>query len=797
MPSDTMVGIEALLGHERWVRRLARALVRDDDEAEELVQEARLAWWRRPPDDPERARSWLRTVVRNLVRNRHRGRESRRRLEEELAHHTDVSPSTEALVERLEVHRELAEAVSRLGEPFREVVLLRYYEELTSAEIARRLGIPAGTVRWQLKTGLDRLRAVLDERHGGKRSAWVALLLPLAGREDARAAETSPAPAAPTFPIAWVLLVAALGSLGAALFVHRQGRRPAALAGAGAPGSSPASARSPAPRLALDRRAGGESPGAEPAELPRWILLEGARGRAVAGRVMAGGRPVAGARMRLTNGTLSRDRRLDRHAESGPDGTFAFPIQPPTGWFLTASAPGLRPAILYLELRAARPRSSPGDQPVVALVIELGACGEPVHGTVRDAGGGAIAGARVRFAAAGDNGGVEVLTGEGGGYRLCPGTAGGPAPPILVAEADGYGTVEARLPAAGEAVDFLLQPQASVAGRTVGERGEPLGGIDVLACLAAPATPGRPGPAGHSACQMGRSDGEGRFELAALAPGRYRLAFAGDDAFRAGDDRVTVGPGEHARGLELRMSPVVLVEGTAFREGAPAADAELTFQSEAVARRTRTDEQGRFRVRLPAGREARISALDPASDRPWTPVLAPASLRPAGDGRDVRVELPALSAGTPSEAVTPAGGAAPAPAHGLEATFGDRVRLLGYDGGGEHLPRGGQLEITLHYRVLAPLPGWRLFTHLVGENEQGFVNLDHGAAGGSYPVGRWQAGETVRDRFVVRAPAGLAPGVYQLMTGFWNPGENRRLPVTPAEKSDGRDRLRVLTVTVD
>ena len=72
-----MVGLEALLGQEQWVRRLARALMRDDDEAEDVVQEARLAVWRHPPRDPTRARSWLGTVVRNTVRNRRRAAASR------------------------------------------------------------------------------------------------------------------------------------------------------------------------------------------------------------------------------------------------------------------------------------------------------------------------------------------------------------------------------------------------------------------------------------------------------------------------------------------------------------------------------------------------------------------------------------------------------------------------------------------------------------------------------------------------------------------------------------------------
>lgn len=46
-----------------------------------------------------------------------------------------------------------------LDEPYRTTVLLRYYEGLTAAAIARLLSVPAGTVRWRLSQALDRLRA--------------------------------------------------------------------------------------------------------------------------------------------------------------------------------------------------------------------------------------------------------------------------------------------------------------------------------------------------------------------------------------------------------------------------------------------------------------------------------------------------------------------------------------------------------------------------------------------------------------------------------------------------------------
>jgi DNA-directed RNA polymerase specialized sigma24 family protein len=85
MPTETVVGVEVLLEHERWVKRLARALVRDDDEAEDVIQEVRVTSWQRPPRDPDRARSWLGTVVRNMVRNRKRDEGTRQRIEGQLA----------------------------------------------------------------------------------------------------------------------------------------------------------------------------------------------------------------------------------------------------------------------------------------------------------------------------------------------------------------------------------------------------------------------------------------------------------------------------------------------------------------------------------------------------------------------------------------------------------------------------------------------------------------------------------------------------------------------------------------
>ena len=172
--------LEELLAHVAWVRRLARRLTADAADAEDLLQETWMAAARHPPTSDRPLRPWLAVVLRNLWRT---GRLAARRREARHAalagEAVDLSP--ERLAEQVEGQRLLAELVAGLDEPYRQALVLRYFEDLSGAEIARRLGVPAGTVRWRLKVALDELRRRLDERHGGRRAVWTAALLPLAG----------------------------------------------------------------------------------------------------------------------------------------------------------------------------------------------------------------------------------------------------------------------------------------------------------------------------------------------------------------------------------------------------------------------------------------------------------------------------------------------------------------------------------------------------------------------------------------------------------------------------------------
>ena len=171
-PDTAHARIEGLLQHRAWLRALAARLV-GADRADDLVQETWLAAMRRPPDPDRPARPWLAAVARRLAVRLKRGVTGRVGGEV-----PDPAPPTDELLANLELESELASEVAKLAEPYRRTVLLRYHKGLSAAQIARREEVPAGTVRWRLKRGLDQLRQQLDRRFGD-RGSWALALMRL------------------------------------------------------------------------------------------------------------------------------------------------------------------------------------------------------------------------------------------------------------------------------------------------------------------------------------------------------------------------------------------------------------------------------------------------------------------------------------------------------------------------------------------------------------------------------------------------------------------------------------------
>ncbi len=120
---------------------LAYALRRwpDESEAHDIVADTFLVLWRRldqaPPD--EEIPLWLYGVIRRVLSNRHRGRVRRERLALRFAQLARESPTTEELAwARLDARR-LFDALLRLPEPERELLLLAAWERLSMSELAK------------------------------------------------------------------------------------------------------------------------------------------------------------------------------------------------------------------------------------------------------------------------------------------------------------------------------------------------------------------------------------------------------------------------------------------------------------------------------------------------------------------------------------------------------------------------------------------------------------------------------------------------------------------------------------
>ncbi|HEY5936677.1 MAG TPA: RNA polymerase sigma factor [Kofleriaceae bacterium] len=167
-----------LLQDIAWLKRLATRLASDRDDADDLVQEAWIAAWRRQPDASRPMRAWLTKVVRDLAGMKHRS-DRRRAARHALADDAQAPATPDELVAQVRLHKLLAGLVLELDEPYRSTIIARFVEGRTSASIAQSLGIPAGTVRKRLHEALARLRAGLDAS-AGERKGWAPAVLAFA-----------------------------------------------------------------------------------------------------------------------------------------------------------------------------------------------------------------------------------------------------------------------------------------------------------------------------------------------------------------------------------------------------------------------------------------------------------------------------------------------------------------------------------------------------------------------------------------------------------------------------------------
>ena len=130
--------------------------------AEEAVQETFLRAWRAADRfDPGlgSVRTWLFSIIRNVIVDLWRARRSRL----PFAGGDVEAPAADDHLERALVAWQVEEALSRIGEDHRRVLIETYYRGRPYAEVAVELGVPEGTVKSRVYYALKALRLRLNE----------------------------------------------------------------------------------------------------------------------------------------------------------------------------------------------------------------------------------------------------------------------------------------------------------------------------------------------------------------------------------------------------------------------------------------------------------------------------------------------------------------------------------------------------------------------------------------------------------------------------------------------------------
>lgn len=148
--------------HERLTWH-AVSILRDPEEAHDVVQEVFIKAMRerRLYEEDFRIQAWLYRVTRNLCFNLSRDRRRRGSILAAAPREESFAGDQLETVFGAERQEEVLEAIERLTEDHRSILMLRYYDDLSYQEIAAHLRIKMGTVMSRLSRARDRLNEVL------------------------------------------------------------------------------------------------------------------------------------------------------------------------------------------------------------------------------------------------------------------------------------------------------------------------------------------------------------------------------------------------------------------------------------------------------------------------------------------------------------------------------------------------------------------------------------------------------------------------------------------------------------
>jgi RNA polymerase sigma-70 factor (ECF subfamily) len=155
---------------QRYRTRLyshAYYIVKDSQEAYDAVQEVFIKAMRQKGlfDDEFRIKAWLFRVTSNLCYNIYRDRKRRGGILETLPRPSSAEPCQDDQVHESQMRDQILNAMDDLSRDHREILLLRYYDDLSYAEIADVLTVALGTVMSRLSRARTRLGQLLGPDH--------------------------------------------------------------------------------------------------------------------------------------------------------------------------------------------------------------------------------------------------------------------------------------------------------------------------------------------------------------------------------------------------------------------------------------------------------------------------------------------------------------------------------------------------------------------------------------------------------------------------------------------------------
>lgn len=137
--------------------------------AEEITQEALVLVWRNANQfDPLKASAstWIFTIARNLSIDRFRRARRPTFDPTDPAFVQEGEPPPDRQLERAETEKHVREVMNSLSANEKDVLMLSFYENSSHSEIAKRLGLPIGTVKSRIRLAFGKIREALDAQKG-------------------------------------------------------------------------------------------------------------------------------------------------------------------------------------------------------------------------------------------------------------------------------------------------------------------------------------------------------------------------------------------------------------------------------------------------------------------------------------------------------------------------------------------------------------------------------------------------------------------------------------------------------